>query len=62
MNMKQLRIWLNKLLNIQIILGSEHPRPELKVVYVVRLLDVMIVWIPALALVGFTVFYELMYR
>ena len=59
MNMKQLRTWLYKILNIQIILGQEHPQPGYTIVYVVRLLDALLVWGPALVFAGLVMFYEL---
>ncbi len=58
--MKQLRIWLGKILGLQIILGREQPRPDLTIVYIVRLGDVLMLWGPALALAGFAVFYAIM--
>ena len=59
MNMKQLKIWLSKILNIQIILGEENPRADLKIIYVVRLMDALLVWGPALIFVALVMFYEI---
>ena len=59
MNMKQLKTWMGKILNLQILLAEEHPQPGFTVIYVVRLMDLLLVWGPALVFAGLIAFYEL---